>query len=81
MDLLTITVRKRDGVVFAGQAKSFSSKNSVGVFDILPCHTSFVSVIRDKLSIINHENKKTEILITRGVVRVKANAVDVFLGI
>ena len=80
-NILNIVVRKRDGIVFAGTAKSFSSLNDVGPFDILPQHTNFVSVINDKLQIIRPDNKITDILITRGVVRVRNNEVEVFLGV
>jgi F0F1-type ATP synthase epsilon subunit len=74
-------MRKREGIVFEGRAKSLSSFNEVGPFDILPLHTNFVSVIKDKMQIVKENNRPFQIELKRGILRVKQNQVEVYLGI
>lgn len=46
--LLGVKIISPRRIVFEGKAYSVSSKNSAGVFDILPSHANFVSFIEDQ---------------------------------
>ncbi len=81
MALLTLIVRKRDGVIFQGQARSISSLNDRGPFDILPMHTNFVSVVKNSVKIIGENGQSQSISIARGILRVKENQVEIYLGV
>lgn len=63
---------------FEGEAKSVTSNNKTGEFDILPQHTNFISVISDFL-IIRTEDKQLELEFSRGVLEVANNRVKIFL--
>lgn len=78
---LNLIIRKRDGIVFKGLVKSISSLNDKGPFDILPMHTNFVSVISDRITVVAENGGINNISITRGIIRVKENTADVYLGI
>jgi len=44
---LAVVVTSPDEIVWQGEANSLSSVNSVGVFDILPGHANFITLIQD----------------------------------
>lgn len=47
-------------LIFQGKALSVSSKNSSGVFDILPQHANFISLIENTPIIINKTDHTTQ---------------------
>ena len=79
--LLSVVVRKKNGIVFSGNAKSVTSYNLLGTFDILPQHTNFVSVISKKLEVVTSDNTLMKISFDRGVMRVKKDRVEIFLEV
>lgn len=46
-------------VIFNGLAKSVSSKNSVGRFDILPTHANFITVVENSPIIVKKVDNTT----------------------
>lgn len=78
---LYLTVRNRERVVFEGPINSVTSFNDKGVFDVLPQHTNFISLIRRFLSFRDTVGEKREIRLDSGIMRVLGTKVDVFLGI
>lgn len=74
-------VRKKDGVIFQGDATSVTSTNDKGVFDVLPQHTNFVAVIKNTLIIRPLQKPPVTISVPRGIIHVKKNTVEVFVGI
>lgn len=79
--LLTVIVREKDKIVFNGSAKSITSTNEKGRFDILPLHTNFVSIIRETLELIKPDNSLHKIPIQRGILRIKENHIEVYIGL
>ena len=75
-----LTIKNRESTVFEGDASSVSSYNDVGPFDILPMHENFISLIKDKL-IIHSRKEQKEKKIYNGVLKVKDNKVDIYLGL
>ncbi len=65
---------------FECTATSVSSNNKLGRFDVLPRHINFITLIFDEVEIktreekINHKFKK-------GVLKVNADEIDIFLGL
>jgi F0F1-type ATP synthase epsilon subunit len=68
-------------IFFEGKAKSVSSKNKLGKFDVLPSHTNFITLISKNLTIITDKNKKIAYQFERGVLEVSTNKVNIFLGL
>lgn len=68
-------------VFFEGEAEVVSSKNQLGIFDILPQHANFITLIFDELSILTPKGEKFVYRFKRGVLEVMKNKVNVFLGI
>ncbi len=78
--LLQVTVRERKGIVYAGSAEAVSGINDVGPFDVLPEHANFVSVITKEL-ILHLDRRAQHVPFERGIMRVHANTIEVYVGI
>ncbi len=66
-------------LMFAGYAKSFSSVNEKGTFDILPAHENFVSVISGPIVIEDEGGVKKQFTVENAVVEASGNLVKVFV--
>ncbi len=75
-----IIVKNKNGIIMEEDVFAISSYNEVGIFDVLPLHTNFISLIRKKLTIHNgRENKDIDIGV--GLLRVIQNQVHIYLGL
>ena len=59
-DLLSVKINSPQKIVWEGMAKSVSSTNSQGPFDILPQHANFVTIIENQPIKIVTEREKLE---------------------
>ncbi|HET9946444.1 MAG TPA: hypothetical protein VFQ63_00055 [Patescibacteria group bacterium] len=80
-NILTIIVKSPEAVVFEGEAKSLTSFNKNGLFDVLPYHENFISLIEKQLIIVQTNNQKKELTIESGVMHVKENQIEIYLGV
>lgn len=80
MQLLTVTVHDRTGVLFKGEAKAVSSHNERGSFDVLPEHANYLTIIEQEVKLHLPTDEKTFNL-TRGVLSAVDNEVTILLGI
>ena len=78
---LKVVIRKREGVIFEGLCRALSSRNQTGPFDILPNHANFVTVINQEIVLSLKKGNKRRIEAPSGILRVKENKVEVFLGL
>lgn len=79
--ILKITIHDAEKIVYEGEADAISSYNERGIFDILPYHTQFISIIKKTIIVHKKGQEKKEFTIDAGVVEVLRNEVNVFLGI
>ncbi len=77
---LQVTIISADENVFDGSIKTLTSVNKDGEFDILPLHTNFITLIKDKITLYKESKEKKELTITNGVLKVAENKVDIILG-
>ena len=77
---LHLTILRRDGILFEGEVEAVSSKNEIGPFDILAEHGNFVSTVNQYVRIHKAGGAVEEIPIDRGILRVKENRLDIFVG-
>ena len=80
-DGVKLSVLTRQAVLFEGEVETISSVNDKGIFDVLEQHTSFISLIKDKIVIHTLDGKEQEMKIQDGIMRVYKNEVSVFLGL
>lgn len=58
-DLLKIKILSPNEVIYQGQIRSLSSKNSFGNFDILPFHANFITLVQKEPIILRDEKNKS----------------------
>ncbi len=79
--VINVIVREKKAVVFNGPANRISSVNEKGPFDIYPYHANFVAVISQQIELQTADNKIRQFPIPRGILHVKENRVEVYIGI
>lgn len=47
-NILTVAINSPEKVIWEGRALSVTSTNSKGVFDVLPHHANFITIIENK---------------------------------
>jgi len=80
-ELLSLTVRTRDKVLFEGEAKSVTSTNGIGVFSVLPQHANFISVIKEFLTVTKSSGEKVTFQTKTGLLKIWENEAHVFLDV
>lgn len=78
---LSVTIRTREEVLFSGQVNALTSVNEDGLFDVLPQHSNFISIIKDYVILHKPDNTTKKIDLTSGVIQVTNNLVNIFVGI
>lgn len=77
---INVVVRNRETILFQDKVSAVSSYNEKGIFDILPEHESFISLIKNSVIIHKNKNESEEIKIDNGVVRVYKNNVFFYIN-
>ena len=78
---ILVSVFTRQKALFQGEAYGLTSRNEKGVFDILPRHANFITLIKQFLTIYTKEEGKKEYPLDNGVLEVDRNRVWVYIGV
>lgn len=78
---LSVQIKSKDRVMFSGYVFSITSKNERGVFDILPFHANFISLISDYIILDKGLETEKKFIIEKGVLYIISNKVDIHIGI
>ena len=68
-------------VYYSDIADSVTAENDTGVFDVLPGHKNFLSLLNSCDLLIRNGEKEETISITRGIIHVHSNDVKIFLDV
>lgn len=79
--LLKVAIKSRKDTFFEGSAVSVSSQNATGVFDILPSHAHFISIVRNFVKVEKGDGTTENFKVTTGVLRAFDDKVDVYLTV
>lgn len=79
--LLHVSLRNREKVIYDGTAVAISSVNEKGIFDILPEHINFITMIKDTLTIHKPDKTIQEYKIRTGLMRVSSNTIEIYVGL
>ena len=77
---LNVVVRSRSKTYFEGLAKVVSSKNDTGVFDVLPHHANFITLVGRFVTVTLADGGEQKFEIDKGV-RVFEDKVDIYLTV
>ncbi len=80
-NVMSVKVYSPFRIYFDGLAFSISAENRVGPFDILPGHHNFMTLINACTILIRSDQGDQKILISGGLMHVKADKVIVFLDV
>lgn len=64
---------------FKGKVKSISSFNSEGPFDVLPMHENFVTMINQKVVMVDEAGNKREFALEKALLEASNNIVKIFI--
>ena len=78
---LFVSIRSREEVYFEGEAYALTSYNNKGVFDILPNHANFVSLIDKYIKIMKPDGSELKLDISSSILHVIMNRVTVYFNI
>jgi F0F1-type ATP synthase epsilon subunit len=73
-----VRINSPEKIIWEGEATSLTSENSKGPFDILPLHTNFVSIIRDKEIRITSKGKVETFKFPVSVLSAHSNTVCIY---
>ena len=79
--LLSVIIRNPEKLVFEGKVKAVTAYNTKGIFDVLPYHANFISIINDVIILHAIDGKEQKIPLQKGVIRVFEDTVSIYLGI
>lgn len=79
--ILEIEIVESEKTLYNGKAKSLSSKNPEGKFDILPGHRSFISIIEDEIKIRTDKGEDLTFKIEKGVLKCFHNKIEILVGL
>jgi F0F1-type ATP synthase epsilon subunit len=77
---LHVNIKNKENVLYEGEVTAVTSFNDLGLFDVLPMHENFISLIKNK--VILHKNKaQKEFRVDSGVLKVRDNKVNIYIGL
>ena len=74
-----LTPNYKKELLFSGYVKSLSSFTNEGAFDVLPLHENFVTIVRDKVVVVDKVGNRLEFVLGRALLAVTDNVVKVFV--
>jgi F0F1-type ATP synthase epsilon subunit len=78
---LTVVVRNKEKILYSGQAAAVTSINEKGIFDVLPQHENFITLIKEKVIIHPTLKENKEIQIENGIVRIYKDKVYIYVNV
>lgn len=80
--VLQVKITSPKEIIFQGETLSVSSKNSHGVFDILPLHANFITLIENEPIVIRNTQKESQSFIFPvAIIYARDNRVDIYTDI
>lgn len=77
---LTVIARSPFHIYYEGPAQSVTATNKVGLFDVLPGHADFFSVLNPGEVVIETSSEPVSFTITNGIITVRDNEVMLFVN-
>lgn len=79
--VLNVSIRSKKEKIYEGIAKSVSSQNDMGFFDILPMHTNYVTLVSDFVIVDKGLATEKYVKLDKGIITVVSDIVKVYVGI
>lgn len=79
--LLKAKIITPEKTLFEGEVTAVQSFNATGEFSILPQHTNFISIIKDKIILFQEKQEPKVIELDSGVIYHNHDTVEAYIGI
>jgi hypothetical protein len=80
-DRIHVMVRNRRQILFDDDVKAVTSINDTGLFDVLPEHSNFISVLKDSIKLHKMDGTEEVITLKNGVMKVKDSGVKCYIDL
>lgn len=80
-DRIHLMVRNRKQILIDEDVKAVTSTNDTGLFDVLPEHTNFISVINKSITAHKMDGTTQEIPLANGIMKIKDSSVRCFIDL
>ena len=77
---LKVLIKTRKETLYDGEAVAVTSNNEDGVFDILPHHANFITMVKDFV-FVKTQNGDQKFDVKKGVLEVSSNNVTLYLTV
>lgn len=74
-------IRNRIQVLFDDDVRAVTSKNDTGIFDVLPEHSNFISVINEGVTVHRLDGQTQTFPLSNGLMKVKNSSVNCYLDL
>jgi F0F1-type ATP synthase epsilon subunit len=78
---MPLSIKNKKEQLFLGEAMSITSKNDRGVFDILPYHVNFITLIYDFIVIDRNTENERRFEMEKGILYTVSNKVEIYIGL
>lgn len=78
---INVSIKNKKEQLFLGDASSVTSKNDRGVFDILPYHVNFITLIKDFIVIDRNLPSEKRYEMETGVLYTVMNRIEIYVGL
>jgi F0F1-type ATP synthase epsilon subunit len=75
-----VNIKDREKIYFDGEVNAVTTYNEFGIFDILPLHENFISLVKNKVILHDDINQRV-IKFDSGLLKANADKVNIYLGI
>lgn len=76
-----VMVRNRKQLLFDDDVKALTSKNDTGIFDVLPEHSNFISVLKESIKLHKMDGTEQVIPLQNGLIKVKDSGVKCYIDL
>lgn len=80
-DHIHVMVRNRKQLLFDDDVKAVTSKNDTGIFDVLPEHSNFISVLKESITIHKLDGTELVIPLQNGLIKVKDSSIKCYIDL
>lgn len=80
-DEMLVMIVNPEITVFSGKVRALTLTNELGSFDVIPYHETFISLVKEKITLYLADNTIKEMPVDNGIIRVYKNNVDIYLGL
>lgn len=81
MKLIRLTIKSKEQTLFSDDVLAITAYNDLGIFDVLPMHANFISLIKNKVIAHRQKGDQEFKIGDNTVLKADSGSVDIYLGL